>query len=150
MKAEEIPAGRKPMKGKWVYKVKYNPDGSVERFKARWVACGYSQVPGVDFTETFCGTLRHESSRIFLALANEADDDLLEIDTVKAFSSADMDGNPLYIVQPTGFEDPNYAACLLLAPLEGTKQAGYQYMITNTATLTKIGFQQSSVEPNFF
>eukprot|EP00966_Prymnesium_polylepis_P187928 4356487-Prymnesium_polylepis.1 len=43
VKAADIPAGRKMMKGKWVFKVEHNKDGSIKRFKARWAGCGYSQ-----------------------------------------------------------------------------------------------------------
>lgn len=54
---------------KWVFKVKYNPNGSIERYKARLVAQGFSQVHEIDYTKTFAPTIRRESLRIFLAIA---------------------------------------------------------------------------------
>ena len=44
---EDIPQGRKITKSKWVYTIKYNRDGSVDKFKSRFVVCGYSQVKGL-------------------------------------------------------------------------------------------------------
>jgi len=44
----QLPVGQKPIGCKWVYKIKYNPDGSVNRYKARLVAKGYTQIEGVD------------------------------------------------------------------------------------------------------
>ena len=68
-KYEELPVGKKAIGLKWVFKVNYNSNGSVERFKARLVAQGFSQVAGINFIETFAPTVRRELLRIFLAIA---------------------------------------------------------------------------------
>ena len=43
---QKLPKGKKAIGSKWVFKVKYNPDGSIERHKARLVATGYQQIAG--------------------------------------------------------------------------------------------------------
>ena len=64
-----LPNNRKAISCKWVFKVKYNLDGSIERYTVRLVAQGFSQVHGIDYTETFSPTIRRKSLRIFLAIA---------------------------------------------------------------------------------
>ena len=47
------PGDRNIVTCKWVFKVKYLPDGSIDKYKARLVARGFSQKPGEDFGETY-------------------------------------------------------------------------------------------------
>jgi len=148
---DSIPRGRRVTKGKWVYRVVYKLDGTVDKFKARWVACGYSQIEGIDYDETFCSTIRLESIRIFLADMCLSGYDWLEIDVTKAFTQGDMDESiELYVQQPRGFEQTGYVACRLTKPLEGTKQAGNLFMKSNAEHLKKLGFERCDCEPNLF
>ena len=61
--------GRKPTKSRWVYTIKYNRDGTVERFKSRFVVCGYSQRHGIDYDRAFSATLSAATFRTLLAIA---------------------------------------------------------------------------------
>ncbi len=65
----ELPEHRKPVGSKWVYKVKVDGDGRVERFKARLVAQGYTQTKGANYDETFSPVVRIESLRTVVSLA---------------------------------------------------------------------------------
>ena len=59
---ETLPPGRGMQTGKWVFKIAYNPDGSLLELKPRWVACGYGQILGLDYNETHASTLPIASS----------------------------------------------------------------------------------------
>ncbi len=76
---------------KWVLKIKYNHDGSIERYKARLVAKGYSQIPGIDFNETFSPVVRYASLRILIAFATLNDWEIDQMDAVMAFVQGDLD-----------------------------------------------------------
>ena len=63
------PDGRKVIDSRWVFQLKLNPDGSVKRFKARFVVKGYTQIYGLDYTETFAPVVGMVSLRMMLAFA---------------------------------------------------------------------------------
>ena len=54
---------------RWIYKVKQVDDGSVEKYKAKVMAQGFSQVEGIDYEETFARVMRYSSIRSILALS---------------------------------------------------------------------------------
>ena len=54
---------------KWIYKIKHATDGSIEKYKGRFVAPGFAQKEGIDYEETFAPVARYTSFRSVLALA---------------------------------------------------------------------------------
>eukprot|EP00253_Pinus_taeda_P007487 PITA_07487 len=64
----ELPIGRKPIGSKWVFKKKTNAEGKVEKYKARLVVKGYSQVPGIDFGDIFSPVAKVTSIRLLLSV----------------------------------------------------------------------------------
>ena len=64
-----LPKGRKLVRCKWVYRTKYATDGYVDKYKARPVAKGFSQVEGIDYSETFAPVAKMNSIRLVLSLA---------------------------------------------------------------------------------
>ena len=84
-KLEEPPIGRKAIDCRWVYKIKYKADGSVERYKACLVAKGYSQQEGIDYEETFSLVARYTTIRSIIAIAKQLDLELHQMDVATAF-----------------------------------------------------------------
>ena len=64
-----LPDNKKAISYKWVFKIKYNFNGSIERYKARLVRQNIFQVYGIDYTEIFASLIRCKSPKIFLAIA---------------------------------------------------------------------------------
>ncbi|CAI7875378.1 unnamed protein product [Closterium sp. NIES-54] len=85
--------------GKWVFHVKTKADGTIEKFKARWVVRGFDQEHGRDFTETFAPVSRHTSLRILLAVAAMKRKKLRQIDVANAFLYAPVDAD-IYVELP--------------------------------------------------
>ena len=68
-----LPTGKKAIGCRWVFAVKFNPDGFVARLKARLVAKGYAQIYGVDYSNIFSPVAKLTSVRLFISLVASYD-----------------------------------------------------------------------------
>ena len=121
---EEIPKGAKTVGCKWVYKIKHDSKGNVERFKARLVAKGFTQREGIDYNETFSPVSCKDSFRIIMALVAHYALELHQMDVKTAFLNGDLYEN-VYMAQPKGFvvEGKKHMGCRLKKSIYGLKQA---------------------------
>jgi len=120
----ELPAGRKPIGCKWVFKVKYRSDGEVERFKGRLVAKGYAQMYGIDYDETFAPVVHFSSIRTLLAFAVQNSLLIHQMDVVTAFLNGNL-SEEIYMQQPDGYIQVGneHLVCKLKKSLYGLKQS---------------------------
>ena len=95
------PKGANIVTSRWVFAIKYNPDGSVNKFKARIVARGFSQKYGIDFEETFAPTVRHDTLRVFMAIVAQMDLECHQVDVNNAFTESAL-SEEIYIQPPDG------------------------------------------------
>lgn len=144
----ELPNGRKPLRCKWVYKVKTYSDGSVERYKARLVIKGFSQVKGVDYNETFSPVVRYATVRYLMSMAVKMNLKIHQLDAVTAFLQGDLGDEDIYMDQPEGFVNPASPrkVCRLKKALYGLKQASRVWNQKLNAELKRIGLKRSAYD----
>lgn len=65
----DLPRGKKPVECRWIFTVKYQANGSVEKYKARLVAKGYTQTYRIDYVETLALVAKMNSIKVLLSLA---------------------------------------------------------------------------------
>lgn len=82
---DTVPAGKHVVDSRWVLDLKYDAEGNPVRYKLRFVAKGFSQQPGVDFTDTTAPTARPASIRAILNHAARHDWELHQMDVKTAF-----------------------------------------------------------------
>ena len=122
----ELPQDAKVVQSGWVFKVKLNPDNTVERYCSRLVAKGYSQRPGYDYTEVFAPTFRPASLRLIIALAAKEGLKMRSVDISSAFTYGELD-EVIYMKQPEGYHQGGpKVVCKLHKSLYGLKQSARQ------------------------
>ncbi|KAJ3705098.1 hypothetical protein LUZ61_008803 [Rhynchospora tenuis] len=96
-----LPEGQKAIGVKWVYKIKKNHKGEVEKYKARLVAKGYKQQAGIDYEEVFAPVARMETIRLLISLAAQAKWKIHQMDVKSAFLNGELE-EEVYVEQPPG------------------------------------------------
>lgn len=136
---------------KWIFKIKHNSDGSIQRYKARLVAQGFTQTPCVDYFETFSPFIKPATTRIILTLTASLQWPVHQLDFNNAFLNGILQ-EKVYMSQPTGFVDPNFLShvCQLNKALYGLKQAPRAWFDKLRLTLLSWGFQHSKADSSLF
>src|SRR5947199_1684349 len=147
----ELPIGRKVIGTKWVFKIKVDGMNVVERYKARVVAQGFSQIAGLDFEKTCAPVVKIESVRVLLAFAALMGLEIIHIDAKTAFLNGDSDVE-LYVRQPEGFVDRRYPNKVLRLnkSLYGLKQAPRIWYLLLCETILSLGFVQCTSDPSIY
>jgi hypothetical protein len=137
--------------GKWVFRHKSAADGSLERYKARWVVRGFAQRPGIDFGETFSPVVKPATIRAVLSLAYSRGWPVHQLDVKNAFLHGVLE-EQVYCYQPAGFVDERHRdhVCKLAKSLYGLKQAPRAWFQRFAAFAVTIGFTASRSDASLF
>ena len=138
---ESIPEGRRCIKCKWIFKIKRNGV-----FRARLVACGYSQVPGVDFNESFAPVINDVSFRIMLIvkLIWKLQASIIDVET--AFHHGNLQ-EEIYMNIPEGMESNNNQCLLLNKTIYGLVQSAREFYKRLIEVLKSVGFIENKSDP---
>ena len=129
--------------------MKLNSDGTVERFKARLVARGFTQVYGMDYTETFSPVVKHGLIRLLLAFAVSTDMFMQQFDIKTAFLYGQLE-EEIYMQQPPGYVKNSNLVCRLKGSLYGLKQAPRCFNNKFVEVLKKFDMQSSDADTCVF
>lgn len=147
---EVLPPGKKALGCKWVFRLKFNAEGKLVRYKARLVVLGNHQTEGEDFNETFAPVAKMITVRAFLQQAASRDWEIHQMDVHNAFLHGDLD-EEIYMQFPPGFRTGDKTkVCRLRKSLYGLKQAPRCWYAKLATALKEYGFQQNDFDHSLF
>lgn len=146
-------SGQRALPSKWVFKLKRDINGNVERYKARLVVKGFRQKEGVDYNEVFAPVGSSSALRVLMARAAEEDWKIHQIDFKQAFLNATLHED-VHIEIPEGYDisdvERGTKVLRLLKSLYGLKQAPREWYLMLKGALMRMGFEQSTADPGIF
>ena len=146
------PSGKNIVGSKWVFRIKRNADGSVEKYKARLVARGFTQVFGEDYYDTFSPVAKLSSFRAILALAARHDWEIESFDFNGAYLNGELgEDEEIYMQPPPGYEGQGEDTVKRLRKsLYGLKQAGQKWYDALSRALADLGFRVTHADLGVF
>jgi len=147
----DLPVGSKAIGVKWVFKLKHNSDGSINKYKARLVAKAYVQRHGVDFEEVFALVARIETVRLIIALAASNGWEIHHLDVKTAFLHGEL-REDVYVSQPEGFtnKESKEKVYKLHKALYGLRQAPRAWNTKLNEILKELKFKKCHKEPSLY
>jgi hypothetical protein len=143
------PKGWKIVGSKWVFCVKWGPDGTIQKYKAQLIAQGFTQVKGIDFDQTFTPVAKLSSLCTIFALATEHDLEVHQMDVKAAYLNADLN-EEIYMEVPPSFDIPDSHVLWLKKGVYGTKQGGRVWYINFSGTLSTLSYTPTQADHAIF
>ena len=138
-----LPPGKKPVGCKYVFKIKYKPDGTVDKYKVRLVAQGFLQQEGVDYNEIFAPVVDSTSISLLLAIANQEDWEMEQMDVVTAFLHGRLEEEVYMKIPPyMNIQNSENKVLKLKGALYGLKQSSHVWGKTFEDFMLRSGFKQ--------
>lgn len=136
---------------RWIFKIKRNADGTINKYKARLVAKGYVQHYGIDFDEVFAPVARLETIRLLISIAATNGWIVHHLDVKTAFLHGELK-ETVYVSQPEGFEvkGSERKVYLLHKALYRLRQAPRVWNHKLNRILLELGFNKCSKEPSVY
>ncbi|KAM1448471.1 hypothetical protein ACFXTO_007428 [Malus domestica] len=147
----DLPNGKTVVGSKWIYKTKFNSNGSIEKYKAWLVAQGFTQTYGIDYKETFAPVAKMNTVRVLFYVAVNNAWPLFQIDVKNAFLHGDLE-EEMYMKLPPGHpreNEPN-KVCRLHKAIYGLKQSPRAWYSKLSSVLKAAGFKRSYTDSFFF
>jgi hypothetical protein len=138
---------------KWVLRIKKNSAGEIDKYKARLVARGFTQIYGIDYYETYAPVARLASFRILLALAARNNWPVHSFDFDSAYLNSKFEEDEvIYVEQPPGYEtkDRRYWVWRLWKALYGLKQGARNWYEALFKALKELGFIRIEADHGMF
>lgn len=147
----EKPEDKKILHMKWVYTIKKDEKGAVDRFKSRFCIKGCAQRHGVDYEETFSPVIRYSGIRVLLTIAVNKGLVAHHVDVKAAYLNSDIDED-VFVYQPEGFTvtGKEHLVCKLNKAVYGLKQAARQWNLKLKEVLSSLGLEPLPSEPCIF
>jgi len=143
------PKGHKIIGSKWVFCIKWGPDGTIQKHKARIVAQGFTQIKGMDFDQTFTPIAKFQSLHTVFALAAEHNLEVHQMDIKATYLNTNLKED-LYMEPPPGFNIPKGHVLKLKKGMYGTRQGGHVWYEEMRGMLTEMGYTQMEADHAIF
>ncbi|KAJ9565370.1 hypothetical protein OSB04_001336 [Centaurea solstitialis] len=136
---------------RWLFRHKFDSNGRLERYKARLVAQGFSQQPGLDFDDTFSPVVKPATIRTVLSISISRNWPIHQLDVKNAFLHGDLT-KTVYMRQPPGYVNSSFPdhVCRLRKALYGLKQAPRAWYHRFAVYLSSLGFLSNNTDTSLF
>jgi Reverse transcriptase (RNA-dependent DNA polymerase) len=138
---------------KWVYRVKKNSAGEIDKYRARLVAQRYSQIPGIDYDDMFAPIVKMSSIRVVLSFIARHGWPAHQMDVKSAYLNGKLeDSEDLYLRQPPSYAIPGseYPVLRLKKAIYGLKQSGCHWYKTFSDILKQISLNPCESNSTIF